>query len=106
MPMSHGECEVVAGFDVSFDKLHRPFVFRLHQMQTIVTNDHGVCQPVCHMAQLAFTLCCSFGATFAKSFWCLVTICGMCSESSCLHRVSLFDFCAGHCAVFSTFATN
>jgi len=38
---------------------------RMHEMQTIVTDFHGVCQSVCHAAG-------SFGATVAKSLWPIV----------------------------------
>jgi len=41
-------------------------------MQTIVTDVRSVCQSVCHVAQLGFTMCESFSAAFAKSLWTLV----------------------------------
>jgi len=42
----------------------------MHEMQTIVTDVHGVCLSVCHMgAQLGFTVWGSFGAAYAKSLW-------------------------------------
>jgi len=44
----------------------------MHEMQTIVTDDCGVCLSVslsdCHVAQL----CGAFDAAFAKSLWALV----------------------------------
>jgi len=48
----------------------------MREMQTIVTDDRGVCLSVClsvcHAAQLSFTVRVSFGAAFAKSLWPLV----------------------------------
>jgi len=41
----------------------------MHEMQTIVTNVHGVCLSVSHVAQLGFSVRGSFGAAFAKSLW-------------------------------------
>jgi len=41
----------------------------MHEMQTIVTYDHGVCQSVCHAALLGFTVWGSFDAAFAESLW-------------------------------------
>jgi len=65
----------------------------MHEMQTIVTNVHGVCLSVrlsvclsvCHAgAQLGFTVWGSFGAAIAKSLWPLfITSCS----------VSLFELC-------------
>jgi len=45
-----------------FFRLHR-----MHQMQTIVTDDRGCGLSVCYAAQLVFTVWGSSGAAFAKS---------------------------------------
>jgi len=49
----------------------------MHEMQTIVTDDRGVCPSVCHAAQLGFTVRGSFGAAFVKSLWPLVCYCSV-----------------------------
>jgi len=63
----------VAIQQVLLGRLHR-----MHEMRTTVTDDHDVCQSVhqsvCHVAQLGFTVWCSFGAVFTKSFWPLDSI--------------------------------
>jgi len=49
----------------------------MHEMQTIVTDVHGVCLSVCLVtaAQLARLHCAgSFGTAFAKLLWRLVVI--------------------------------
>jgi len=45
----------------------------MHEMQTIDTDVRGVCQAVCHAAQLSLTMWGSFGAAFAKSLLPLVS---------------------------------
>jgi len=52
-------------------------IFRLHQMhemQTIVTDECGVCLSVCHAAQLGdvCSVCGALAAAFAKLLWPLV----------------------------------
>jgi len=47
----------------------------MHEMQTIVTDDRGVCLPVClshGSTRLLFAGVGSFDAAFAKSLWPLV----------------------------------
>jgi len=52
-------------YDVSLFRLHR-----MHEMQTIVTDDRVVCPPVCQSVYHAG----SFSATFAKLLWPLVQV--------------------------------
>jgi len=63
----------------------------MHEMQTIVTDVCGVCQSVCHAAQLSFTVPGSFDAAFTKSLWPLVSHLYRVVQltSDCLENLSL-----------------
>jgi len=54
----------------------------MHEMQTIVADECGVCPSDCHVR--------SFGAAFAKSLWLFVMTCHIAVHCS---RPTSFDVC-------------